>query len=335
MNMASPRIVVAIPAHDEAERIGACLDALAGQRGAAAFSIVVLANNCRDETAPIARAPRGLDIRVIEQDFAPPHRSAGHARSAAMEQAANFGEILLTTDADCVPDQDWVQQHSDAFARGVDAVAGRVSADWNELRLHAADALQIGALEWEYLGLIGEAEGVFDPRSHDPAPRHAQRCGANIGITSAMLARVGGVPLLPSGEDRALLYAVERIDGLVRQDCGPHVTASARIEGRAAGGMADALAARGSPQYRCDEQFGRADRLAAMWQARRAARAAWSAGAGHVLIDGTAFMLNRAQRFFGIAWAQIMSSAFPHMPLAPAELPREILRMRELIARHE
>jgi hypothetical protein len=209
-----------------------------------------------------------------------------------------------------------------------------VSADWNELRHHPAEALRIGALEWEYLGLIGEAEGIFDPRPHDPPLRHAQRCGANIGITSAMLARVGGVPLLASGEDRALLSAVELIDGHVRQDRGPHVTASARIDGRAAGGMADALAARGSQQYRCDEQFGRADRLVAMWQARRAAREAWIAGTGHVVIDGTAFLLRPALRFFGTAWAQVVQTAFPHLPLSPADLPSQIDRMRALMAQH-
>ena len=57
------RAVAAIPVRDEAERIGDCLDALIDQRarnGAAlppgTFGLLLLTNNCTDETVGIARA---------------------------------------------------------------------------------------------------------------------------------------------------------------------------------------------------------------------------------------------------------------------------------------
>lgn len=334
MTTSVSKVAIAIPAHNEAERIGACLAALAAQQTPGPFTVVVLANNCDDATAAMARNHNGLDIRVIEHEFQAEKKSAGHARRLVMQEAAKLGEIVLTTDADCVPDADWVLSHRAAFAEGVDAVAGRVSADWNELRHHPVEALRIGALEWEYLGLMAQAEATFDPMTHDPAPRHVQRCGANIGITRLMLDRIGGVPAVPVGEDRALLAVVERIDGRVRQAFAPHVTASARIEGRAAGGMADALSARQSGDYYCDAQFDRADTLVVRWKGRRAARVAWLAGDNWAVIGTQRVVLDRTITYFGEAWAKLERELFPSSPLRPDDLPREIARLSKKMVVH-
>ena len=301
MTIAESTIAVAIPARDEAALIARCLDALAAQRNPGTFAVVVLANDCSDNTAGIARQPRAIDVRVIECSLPVIERSAGYARRAAMAAAAPLCEIILTTDADCVADTDWIAAHRAAFARGVDAVAGRVSGDWAELEQMPAKSLEIGALEWEYLGLIAEAEGIFAPRAHDPSPRHAQCCGANLGITRDMLTRIGGVPAIATGEDHALIATVEASGGLVRHDPAPHVVASARMAGRAQGGMADALVARLSPDYRCDHQFQRAEVLVATWTARRDGRAA--------------------------------RTASPER-LRPSELPAEIARLRAMMAAH-
>ena len=301
MTIVEAMIVVAIPARDEAALIGRCLDALEAQGDPGAFAVLVLANDCTDDTAAIARQPRAVDVHVVECSLPADARSAGHARRATMAAAAPLGEFILTTDADCVADPDWIAAHRAAFARGVDAVAGRVSGDWAELQQMPARSLEIGALEWDYLGLIAEAEAIFAPRAHDPSPRHAQCCGANLGITRDMLTRIGGVPAIATGEDHALIAAVEAAGGLVRHDPAPHVVASARTTGRAQGGMADALAARLSPDYLCDHQFQRAEVLVAAWTARRAGRAA--------------------------------PTAWPER-LRPSELPAEIARLRAMMAAH-
>lgn len=304
------RCAIAIPARNEAALLPRCLDALAAQTvGSRSFFVVILANNCTDDTAEIARRYQAiLPLHVIETTFPPDLAHAGSARRAAMNAAAAHGDIVLTTDADCVPDADWVEAMCAAFGRGVDAIAGRVSGDWSELQHQPEALLAIGALEWEYLALIGEAEATFDPQPHDPAPHHAQRCGANIGITRAMLHRVGGVPAIATGEDRALLDAVERAGGKIRHDPCSHVTASARVAGRATGGMADALARRGSDDYLCDAQFEPADDLVARLTRRRLARA-MAADPAH---------------------AELADSPQPAR-LRPARLRREIDRLRALI----
>ena len=264
---------IAIPARNESALLGRCLDALGTQTiGSDKFTVVVLANNCDDDTALIAKETASLDAVVIERMFAVGEAHAGSARRAAMAEAAHHAEIILTTDADCVPDANWVEKMLEAFYRGVDAVAGRVSGDWSEMCHWPQAVLDIGALEWKYLALMAEAEAVFDPRPYDPAPRHAQRCGANLGITRAMLERVGGVPAIATGEDRAVLAAVENLGGRVRHEPCSHVTASARTSGRAVGGMADALASRIRDDYRCGPEFEAAEVLVTRLKARAGRR---------------------------------------------------------------
>lgn len=331
--MTAGRIAIAIPAHNEEALIGRCLDSLAAQEGAGEIAVVVLANNCSDSTAECASVRRTVAVHVVELDLEPDQRSAGHARRAAMTYAADLGDIILTTDADCVADQKWVAAHRSAFAKGADAVAGRVSADWEELKHHPTEALAIGALEWEYLNLIGQAEAIFDPQAHDPLPRHAQRCGANLGITRAMLDRIGGPPAISVGEDRALLAAVERLDGKIRFDCAPHVTASARTHGRANGGMADALAARNSLDYRCDEQFLDAEILVELWRLRAIARASWSRGDRQFHIGQTVLSFT-PNITFGAAWADHLATFSLVSSLTPKDLPLQITRLRKLIAEH-
>jgi hypothetical protein len=336
------RWAIAIPAHDEADRIAPCLAALARQRDIVPGdgAVVVLANNCRDDTAAIARAARlPCALHVVEHSFAANQASAGAARRLAMDLARRLvcdRGIVLTTDADAVADTDWLAAMLDCFGdERVDLVAGRVSADWSELQHHPAAALEMGALEWRYGNLVPLVEDVLDPLPHDPAPRHAQQCGANMAIRAAMFDAIGGLPAMPVGEDRALVEAVFRRDGGIRHANAPHVTASARVDGRAQGGMASALRERIEGNARCDELVIPAAVLIRTLVLRREARVAfahgtfdaWSAQHG-------AAVRGRENRFFGSAWTDFVAqcSSLAAAPLRPAELPGEIAQLERLLA---
>ena len=130
-----PRVIVAIPARDEAARIAGCLGALARQRRVRPDAVVLVANNCRDATAERARAlapalPFALEI--IERDFSPALACAGVARRIGMQRAAAFAGadgVLLTTDADGRAAPDWIAANLRALHAGADAVAGRAVID--------------------------------------------------------------------------------------------------------------------------------------------------------------------------------------------------------------
>jgi glycosyltransferase involved in cell wall biosynthesis len=79
-------IVTAIPAKDEAQRIGACLLALARQT-CRPHAVLVLANNCRDETtAIVSRMVSALPYRLLLEchDFPKSDAHVGQARRLAM-----------------------------------------------------------------------------------------------------------------------------------------------------------------------------------------------------------------------------------------------------------
>jgi hypothetical protein len=335
---------IAIPARNEADRIGACLAALAHQRDVVPEegAIVVLANGCTDATAAIARA-QACPVHVIEHSWQSGTGSAGEARRLAMDHARQLvrdDAILLTTDADAIADDTWVAAMLRCFAdRRVDLVAGRVSGDWEEMKHHPQAALDQGALEYRYCELTAQVEAVLDPRPHDPAPRHAQQCGANMAIRAALFDAIGGVPAIAVGEDRALVDAVFARDGGIRHANAPHVTASARIDGRAEGGMATALRERIEGTYVCDELLVPAAVLERRLMLRAEARAAFARGE-FATWAGRQGVSCRAERHFGSSWTafEARHTGLAAVPLRPSDLPGEIAQLEHLltqqVARH-
>ena len=246
MNRLTPTIV-AIPARDEADRIGPCLEALDAQCGARFGHILLFVNNSADGTVDAARSvalhPR-TQLHVIECILPPEQANAGTARRLAMQAAAALAGpngVLLTTDADGLVDPDWLAANLAALRAGADVVAGWVELhpiEWGMIpnKLHEDDAR-----ECAYDTLCDEIHARLDPDPHDPLPRHTQHSGASIAVTAAAYARCGGVPAVPSGEDRALMAALRRVDARIRHAPEVHVTVSGRIVGRAPGGMADTI----------------------------------------------------------------------------------------------
>lgn len=92
-----PKIAVLIPAHNEASGIAATLNTILPQVNLRK-SIVVIADNCNDETATIARE---LGTTVLERhDLL--HRGKGYALDYGLKfLAANPPDVVIVIDADC------------------------------------------------------------------------------------------------------------------------------------------------------------------------------------------------------------------------------------------
>ena len=314
------RIVVAIPARDEAERIGPCLTAL-NEQIVRPDLVLLLLNNCSDTTEVIARwmAPDlGFRLQVISRDMHPAEANAGHARRLVMATAAAQTEhdgVLLTTDADATVPFDWVSRGLAGLRNGADVVCGRAVIDPLEAtlipeHLHADDAL-----ECRLIGLLDELAWALDPEQHDPLPRHTEAPGASLAVRVAAFHRVGGIPAIPAGEDRAFVRALWMQDARVRHDPAIQVTVSGRVVGRAGGGMAAAIRRRMIQQDEfTDHQVEPASNAFQRYALRRRARQAWGGSvdpalAGDLALSRRALADALARPCFGAAWADLEAAS--------------------------
>jgi hypothetical protein len=351
---------VAIPVRDEEERLPACLRALAHQRdrlgrpiAPALIRIVVFANNCIDHSASVARTLAecwSLNVRVHEACLPPAGAHAGAARRAAMDFAeawlAECGEgngVILTTDADSQVAPNWIAANLLAFEAGAEAVLGRIDLD-DEGKL-LPDALhRRGALEDTYEGLLCELSSLLDPLEHNPWPHHATISGASVAVTRTAYLRVGRMPRVPLGEDKALVALLSCGDARIRYCPGVHVITSGRTHGRAPGGVADTLLIRSrKPDAFCDDAlepfrtaFARAAWRGRLRRLHREGRLAfdrqWAVKLEISDEEVKEIVQNSA---FGAAWAVIAdrSPLFARRLLRPADLPKQISVARRWLAR--
>jgi Glycosyl transferase family 2 len=343
------RAVVAIPAKNEATFINPCLAALARQTRKP-DAVLLLPNNCTDDTAAVAAAmSSSLPCRVYIRcrDFPPPSANAGNARRAAMQLAAKLAGcdgILLTTDADTVVADDWIERNLQAISAGADLVCGRVALDAAEALLIPSHLQADDALECELTELLDRMAAHLDPDPADPWPRHAEAAGASLAVTVAAFLRVGGVPALAAGEDRAFAAALARIDARVRHDPSVRVTVSGRTIGRAPGGMADTIRRRMQQQDEFTdgslEPSIDAYRRFDFRRRVRMARQLQSTGgtppvelAVDLGIPATALECMLQGRFFGITWAdiQVASPFLVRRRVKFTDLPNQIAYARQLL----
>lgn len=244
----SAAVCVCIPARNEAGHIATLIDALATQAVDAPFAVALCVNNSDDETAQVAedaagRAKGRFSLTCIERLFEPSLAHAGSARRAAMDLGVEIlgrdDGLLISTDADCRPPRDWIAANLAAFAADR-IVGGRIELDEAE----AAHAPEIFALRHRFDAYWREVRAIedsIDPLPWDPAPRHGDHTGASLAMSVDLYRRAGGVPLLPVGEDRALVDAAIAAGGKLVHPQSVWTRASARTVGRAAGGMAGDL----------------------------------------------------------------------------------------------
>ena len=241
------RSVVAIPARNECRRIGACLAALAADRCEHPLLVVLLVNNSTDGTADAARhagAACGVPLVVREAHLPAARAHAGEARRLAMAAASELcgpRDLLLTTDADARVVPGWRRGNHRAIEAGADLVCGRAVIDPGEARAIPAHLHADDARETEYAGLLDRIAALVVPDAADPWPRHGEESGASLAIRPDLFRAAGGVPAVRLGEDRALVERHRLRDARIRHDPTLAVIVSGRLEGRAAGGMADTM----------------------------------------------------------------------------------------------
>lgn len=349
----SLRACVVIPARDEARNIETALSALACSRDGAGpldparFEILLLCNNCRDQTAQVARdfAARHplLALHVAEVRLDEARANIGTARRLLMDAAcarleslptADFPRFIASTDADTRVEPAWLRANECELRAGADAVGGRVLVE-ND----GSPARRAYLFDTAYRLLAARLESALDPQPFDLWPRHFQFFGASLALTPRAYRAVGGLPHTPHLEDVALERALMRADIPLRHSPLVRVHTQARQRGRVALGLSTQLRQWKSPRAAnlwlvpSGEEIASQARFKARLRAAFGAPAvAWSAVANEANCSSAQLkhLLDCAPTF-GALWDEVRSlPERPHWSPVPVECA--IARLRAMLA---
>lgn len=169
------RFIVLIPAHDEAAGITATIQALDGQRHPAALRrTVVIADNCSDDTAAVARA---AGAEVLERTD-PDRRGKGRALAWAIPRVLGDADAVVLLDADCLPDDGLLS----CFDARLQAGARVLQADY---RVANPAASQQSALR--YAGFV--LENTVRSAGRSAVGLSSGLLGTGMAFTADVLAR--------------------------------------------------------------------------------------------------------------------------------------------------
>jgi len=192
------KINVIIPARNEEKNIGQLLMALQAQTyPPTLFEVVVVNDHSTDATANIVQQFPTVNLLQLKED------DINSYKKKAIETgiAAATGELIVTTDADCLPSQNWLKTIA-AFKEEKESVfiAAPVVIDCNSSVLQVFQAMDFMVLQ----GITGAA--VYK--------KQLSMCnGANLAYEKNAFAEVNGfdgINNIASGDDMLLMHKIWR-----------------------------------------------------------------------------------------------------------------------------
>lgn len=207
---ALPLVTILIPARNEENTILNLLSALNYQTYRGSIEILVINDHSQDRTTEIVRKfiseNPDMNIQLLNM---PGHEDSGSKKEAisfAIQKAK--GEIIVTTDADCMPGEGWLDAILEEFLDDkVQLVTGPVNLQ--------SDGSFFGRFQQlEFAGLVAIGAGTLGNGL-------ATMCnGANLAYRKRAFYAVGGYAgneHIPSGDDEFLMHKIfEKYAGGVR-----------------------------------------------------------------------------------------------------------------------
>ena len=213
------RFAVIVPFYNEEHGMQATLDALAAQSDVD-FSLVLVDNASTDRSAEVAkrfaRAATHLRATVISEQ----QKGTGAAADTGFRYAIAHGaEWIARTDADCLPDRDWVRNIKRAMCNdGLEFVAGKIRPRQDEAPISRTQRAILATMIW-----VAEHYGRIHRRGPQFKYPYFMAAGNNLAITARLYEASGGFPrsaIEHVHEDRALSEMVRTLTSraAVRRD---------------------------------------------------------------------------------------------------------------------
>jgi len=217
---ARTRITVLVPARNEEARILDCLRSLAGQSYPKdLFEVIVLDDHSTDDTAAVVQryagsGAHGLRLRClrIEEIPLPPGLTAYKKFAIETGVGAAWGELIVTTDADCFFHPQWLSTLAACYAeKGAKFIAAPVRIG-REPPPHPgasrASAPRSLLSIFQTLDFI-TLQGITGAAVHSKF--HSMCNGANLAYARDAFFEAGGfkgIDHLPSGDDMLLMHKI-------------------------------------------------------------------------------------------------------------------------------
>ncbi|MBL4678155.1 MAG: glycosyltransferase [Mucilaginibacter sp.] len=239
------QITVILPVKNEEEGLIRTLEALRLQLdnfnqplNLDVYEILLLANNCTDESALLARTYQSafpeFRLHVVEIQLERKEAHIGTVRRILMDEAFDrlnsVGRprgIIVPTDGDSEVDPHWLHYIMEEMNKGNDVVGGRI------LPRETPALSKIHHLrDVSYRFHLSRLESMLDPCGSDPWPRHFQCYGPSLAVTCEIYEKAGRIPAIPYLEDEEFRKALYRIDAKVRKSPKVKVYTSSRLVGK-------------------------------------------------------------------------------------------------------
>jgi len=201
---------VVVPYYNEAAGIAATLDALYAQSDTG-FTLVCVDNGSSDAGAVVVRAwaARHPDLRVVMLEER--QKGTGAASDTGFRDAIRLGaRWVARTDADCIPDRDWIANLKWAFREErLELVIGQILPRRDDYPLTLRDRLVLPLML-----RVAENFGRLHRRGPQFKYPYIMCAGNNLAITASMYERAGGFPrtaIEETHEDRVLAESVRTL----------------------------------------------------------------------------------------------------------------------------
>lgn len=195
-----PSVTVIVAARNEEIDLPACLDALAAQAyPGPPLTFLIADDHSTDATGAVIDAWVAQDSRFRRILVPASGRFPGKTNALIAALAEAEGDLILTTDADCVPPPGWIQHHAAAFQDDTLGILGGIT----RVR-HQSTTDRIQALDWL---LTLSVAATLSKLGH---PLTAM--GNNLSFRRAAYDAVGGFEEMGASvtEDYALFQAIHQ-----------------------------------------------------------------------------------------------------------------------------
>jgi cellulose synthase/poly-beta-1,6-N-acetylglucosamine synthase-like glycosyltransferase len=198
----SPFLSIIIPARNEEDNIEACLQSVCNQSYPThLYEVIVIDDHSTDNTAAIVKKYAGKNVKLISLKDELGNRQLNAYKKKAIEMAIAHatGDLIITTDADCIVKENWLQTIASFYQQTHAAfIAMPVAYDCNSSLLQIFQALDFMTLQ----GITGAS--VYKKM-------HSMCNGANLAYTKKAFEEVNGfkdIDNIASGDDMLLMHKI-------------------------------------------------------------------------------------------------------------------------------